>query len=374
MTPQHLLAQASRKVGWELLLKVSGLENGKQVEAIALSPLSITIAIAMLAGAADSQRQSKWCRKLGLTESLATNAEAVQSDLASLAEQKILSLANAVFIDRTVEILSEYEQHLSSLKALRQQYPSLADSAAEINSWISENTMGRINNMLQVDALRNCHVVLANAVAFKGTWKTKFDQQDTIPDYPFYLEDGTEKTTEMMFLNGKNVEIYSGEDYSAVRLPYVTEEDSPPVALVAWLPNPGTTLSSLINKLSSTDEQGQNLSFRRKKLSEFGFPKFKVDSKFSLLKQLEGIGFPIKGNYPNMAKGPNEVSNIIHQTFVKLDEEGTEAAAATAVMMLRSMPMREEEQRLVFDRPFLYMIEGGEDRHPIISGTFSVAK
>ncbi|KAF5672615.1 hypothetical protein FCIRC_8318 [Fusarium circinatum] len=360
LASQPSFTQATRNIGWSLLQQLVA----NQVDATVLSPISVIIALAMLAGAADSHRQSQFHQKLCVTESLEAHVSALYTGLTPLARQDLISLANAVFVDQSVELAPMYQKYLESFQAHSQHFLSLPDSAKDINSWISQNTLGQINDLLSSRALRNSHVVLVNATAFRGTWKTKFDPANTVPRYSICLENGIIRETEMMFLYNTYVEIASSSDYTAVRLPYATGSDSSPAALVAWLPNPGVTVRSLLEGFSK--EQPGGLAFRRSKLSKFGFPKFKSKSKVSLLNELEKLGFTIKGNYPAMGSGPAEVTAMIHETFIKVDEEGAEAAAATAILVSRKSPKVAKEDILVFNRPFLYMIEAGEDRHTVM--------
>nr|RBQ94547.1 hypothetical protein FVER53263_14082 [Fusarium verticillioides] len=324
----------------------------------------------MLAGAADSHRRSQLEQKLGIAEGLEAHVSALHADLAPLAKQHIISLANAVFVDQSVEIATKYKKYLEAFQAQSWQFPTLADSVKDINSWISQNTLGRITDLLSSSALRKCHVVLANATAFRDTWKTKFNRENTVLDHPFHLENGSIRAAEMMFVYKEYVETASSSNYTAVRVPYATEPDSSPVALVAWLPNPGITIRSLLEQLSTTKSEGP--SFRRRKLTKFGFPKFETRSKVLLMDELAGLGFPIKGNYPEMGSGPTEVTAISHEASIKVDEEGAEATAATVVMVARKRSTVVNEEVLVFERPFLYLIEAGENRHVIMCGVFSV--
>ncbi|KAF5721159.1 hypothetical protein FGLOB1_367 [Fusarium globosum] len=327
------ISQTTKNIGWSLLQRVAGFQHADQVEATVLSPISVLIAVSMLAGAADSHRRSQLQQKLGVGEGLETHVSALYADLAPLAKQDIISLANAVFVDQSVEIATKYKKYLEAFQAQSWQFPSLADSVKDINSWISQNTLGRITDLLSSRALRKRHVVLANATAFRGTWKTKFNRGNTVLEHPFHLENGSIRAAEMMFLYKEYVETASSSDYTAVRVPYATESDSSPAALVAWLPNPGITIRSLLEQLSTTQSEGP--SFRRRKLTKFGFPKFETRSKVSLMDELAGLGFPIKGNYPEMGSGPTEVTAISHEASIKVDEEGAEAAAATVVMVAR---------------------------------------
>lgn len=365
-------SEAAQCLGWDLLYHVSGLGGGgggaKKVAATALSPMSVIMAVSLLAGAADPDRKAAWASRLRVSSSLLAEAQALQAQAATQGGSS-LSLANAVFVDGGTELYPAYTAYVESLGAVVRQYPSIPGAVDDINRWISQGTDGRIDDMLSAAALRGCHAVLVNALAFKGTWKVKFDRAATRPGYDFILEDGTRRPVDMMFLRGQMVGTARGHGYTAVRLPYTAADGGAAPYLIAYLPDEGVALQSLAKRLSG---DAPRLSFRMQKYTQLGLPKFRVESGFSLLKELGRAGLDVNGGYPEMGKGDNVVSDIFHNTFVVLDEEGTEAAAATAVMMTRSRPIVEPVDVLIFNRPFLYSIHSGDAGVPVMCGTFSV--
>lgn len=122
------ITQTTQNIGWSLLQRVAGFQHADQVDATVLSPNSVLIAIAMLAGAADSHRRSQLQQKLGVAGGLEAHVSALYADLAPLAKQDIVSLANAIFVDQSVEIATKYKKYLEAFQAQSWQFLSLADS------------------------------------------------------------------------------------------------------------------------------------------------------------------------------------------------------------------------------------------------------
>ncbi|KAF4503056.1 g u mismatch-specific dna glycosylase [Fusarium agapanthi] len=140
LASQPSITRATRNIGWNLSQQlVAG-----QVDATVLTPISVIIALAMLAGAADSHRQSQLHQKLGVTESLEADVSTLYTSLTPLARQDLISLANAVFVDQSVELAPRCKKYLESFQAHSQHFLSLSDSEKDINSWISQNTLGQI--------------------------------------------------------------------------------------------------------------------------------------------------------------------------------------------------------------------------------------
>ena len=318
--------ESVNSLGWTLL---QDMPPGSKT----ISPVSLAVAVAMLAGGASASKRTALCAKLGVDtfSSLST----VMSDMLSSLP---LATANAAFIDSSVKLKQPYAAYLASFNANITQFRTLAESVDDINAWISETTHGLIGNMLSARELRNTHIVLVNTVAFKGTWAAAFNPRNTI-DWPF---GPTHKHVPMMFLHDTTVRTLQTKAFTAVQLPYASG------SFVAFLPA-GEVVLADIKGVMLADSR-----FKPRRYDKLGLPKFELESDLSTLQALQDAGYPLPGNYPEMGNGPNIVENVLHRALVKVDEEGTTAAAATVVKMTRGRPI--EQQTLVFDRPFAFAI------------------
>jgi serpin B len=226
-----------------------------------------------------------------------------------------------------------------------------------------------IKGMIKRPDLALAHITLVNALAFKGVWQNKFDPQFTKDDYPFRVTDDKTLPTAMMFQSGPRVLLHTGQDFTAVRLPYTASTGVSPISFIAYLPGNGITVQQLISKLSSQDLP----RFSPTKLTQLGLPKMDVSSALKIFGMLKKLGYQLYGGFPHMCTGPNVVESILHNACIKLDENGTEAAAATAVIMSRSRPLHLPPS-VIFDRPFIYSIVVDETGLCLFNGIFSIDK
>ena len=332
------------------------------------SPYSISLALAMTYGGARGNTEAQMAQALHfdlpqaelhpafnqLDLALAQRGEASDKDQ----EPMQLNIANAVWAQQDYTFLPEY------LDLLALNYGAgihLADFttqagpvAREINRWVSDETNERIQDILDPSALDALtRMVLVNAIYFKADWENQFDANDT-EKAPFYLLDGSEVQVDMMS-NDIYIPYVRGENYQAVELLYaggtaamdiIVPDTGQFAAFEAGLDWP--QVESILASLQPMDVQLQ-------------MPKFTFRSQFALAELLKGLGMTDAFN-PDLADFSGMdgtrmlyVDSVIHQAFVAVDEEGTEAAAATVVLMfMASMPV--SEVQLTIDRPFFFLI------------------
>jgi serpin B len=226
-----------------------------------------------------------------------------------------------------------------------------------INDWVEEETQGRIQDMIPPGALTAMtRMVLVNAIWFKANWAVPFEPDLTLPG-PFTLLDGS--TVEADLMRGNIMMPWiDGDGYVAVSIPYAGDAD-----MVVVLPDEGrhddilTTFGP--DQLTTIARDGE------RRAVDLTMPKFEFTAEFGLKGALEELGMveafsPPPG--PNTADfsgitagGELYVQEVVHKSFIKVDEQGTEAAAATAVILgLTSLP---ERATVTLDRPFLFIIK-----------------
>jgi len=197
-------------------------------------------------------------------------------------------------------------------------------------------------------------MILVNAIYFKADWLNQFDANST-GDGTFHLLDGTEVTTEMMHEGMFGVPYMQGNGYQAVELAYAGET----AAMDIIVPDAGNfeAFESSFNK----EILDETLNGMQPASVEFGLPKFEFTKDFGLSDTLKSLGMSAAfdgdlADFSGMTgKKDLFIGNVIHKAFVAVDEEGTEAAAATAVIMeTTSAPMY--DVNLQVDRPFIFII------------------
>jgi serpin B len=204
-------------------------------------------------------------------------------------------------------------------------------------------------------------LVLGNALYFKGAWPEKFDSSKTKDDV-FHLLDGSSVQTPFMSTTNKQF-ISSTGNFKILRLPYQQGGDKRQFSMYILLPEARDGLWSLVKRLSSEPEFIEtHIPSEKVEVGQFKLPKFKISFGFEASNFLQGLGLQLPfgpgADFSEMVDCQVAqnlyISTIQHKSFVEVNEEGTEAAAATAVgMTFQSMPLRTD---FVADHPFLFLI------------------
>lgn len=225
-----------------------------------------------------------------------------------------------------------------------------------INTWVEEATEYLIKDLIKPGVLNPLtRMVLVNAIYFKGTWMTTFAPEVTRPQ-PFHLADGA--VVEVPTMYGKMPARYATrEGVQVLDLPYRGGE----VSMLVVVPDTPERLAELERGLEAEELEGWLSGMEQTEVRVF-LPKFTMTQQLGLKKTLQAMGMVVPfdetaANFAGMdgREGYLFISDVIHQAFVAVDEAGTEAAAATAVIMqARSMPRPSPEFRA--DRPFLFFI------------------
>ena len=335
------------------------------------SPYSISLALAMAYAGARGGTEQEMADTLhftlpenrlhpafnGLDLELASRGEGAEGkDEAGFR----LNIVNAIWGQEDYAFLAEFldvlaENYGAGLRLLDFREASEA-ARVTINDWVAEQTEGRIEDLIPqggIDA--TTRLVLTNAIYFNAAWQEPFGESAT-RDEPFYLLDGEAVSVPMMHQT-QEFGYTAGDGYQAVELHY----DGWELSMVIVLPDEGAFES--FEELLNADMV--NLAVERLERRELvlAIPKFEFDSDFSLSEALQTLGMPTAfssaADFSGMTGGRDLfISDVIHKAFVSVDEEGTEAAAATAVVMAElAAPVEEEEPlKVTIDRPFVFLI------------------
>lgn len=337
------------------------------------SPYSISIALAMTyAGARDdTAREMAGAMQFYLPQgSLHPAFNYVDQLLASRGEGAEgkdgegfrLNVVNAMWGQKGYSFMSDYLDVLArnygaGLRVL--DFRTQPEPSREtINRWVEEQTESRIRDLIPQGAIDSMtRLVLTNAVYFNAAWQSQFDEDATAPG-TFYLADGGQVTVPMM----RQTESfgYSRSDgFQVVELPY----DGGEMSMVILLPDEGR-LQELENSFDAGALQRAVDSLQRTRLA-LTMPKFKMETSFNLKGALSSLGMaraftPSEADFSGM-DGTHDlfIGDVVHKAFVEVDEAGTEAAAATAVIM-QATGMPAEPIELTVDRPFLFLIRDVE--------------
>ena len=268
-----------------------------------------------------------------------------------------LNIANAIWGQEGYKFLSEFLDVLAENYGAGLRLLDFANEPEEsritINNWVSDQTEGKIEDLIPQDAIDTLtRLVLTNAIYFNAAWQYLFNE-DMTEDGPFYLFDGGKVTVPMM----RQVESFGyavGDGYQAVELPY----DGGELSMVLLLPQAGQfdTFEGSLDA-QRVDAIVKDLALRRVALT---MPKFEFKSSFSLKETLAAMGMPVAfsggADFSGMTGNRDLfIADVIHEAFVSVDEAGTEAAAATAVVMTMTAPPGAPVEVTV-DHPFIFLI------------------
>jgi serpin B len=268
-----------------------------------------------------------------------------------------LNIVNAIwgqqeygFLDRFLDTLAE--NYGAGLRLL--DFASAPEEArAVINGWVEEQTEGRIEDLIPeglIDALTR--LVLTNAIYFNAAWQHPFSE-DLTRDGTFYLPDGGEASVPMMMLT-EELGYAAGPGYQVVELPYDGDE----LSMLILLPDEGK-LESLGASLDAKLMDGIVKQLEPTQVA-LTMPKFEFEASLNLADTLAAMGMPDAfgraADFSGMTGSKDLfISAVIHKAFVAVDEAGTEAAAATAVVMKR-LSIPEPPIEVIVDRPFMFLI------------------
>ena len=267
-----------------------------------------------------------------------------------------LNIVNAIwgqkdyaFLDEFLDVLAEnYGAGLRIVDFINET----EKSRVTINDWVSDQTEGRIEDLIPQGVITILtRLVLTNAIYFNAAWEYPFEEDATY-NGPFYLLDGGEVTVPLM-RQTESFRYAEGDGYQVVELPY----DGHELSMVILLPEEGQfgafegSLDAELVAAIIEDLRSQEVALT--------MPKFEFESEFGLKQALAAMGMPIAftdaADFSGMTGVRDlHIAEVIHKAFVSVDEAGTEAAAATAVIMeLTAMP---EVVEMTLDHPFIFMI------------------
>jgi serine protease inhibitor len=368
------LVEANTKFGFKLFQEVLKQDSNKNVF---VSPTSIAIALSMTYNGASGETQQAMAKALELQgmslPDINQANEALKATLEKADPDVQLAIANSLWAKQGIPFKPEFlqsNQQFYKAKVTELNFSS-PDATKTINGWVKENTRGKIDRIIN-QIQPNDVLFLINAVYFKGNWSKQFDKSQTT-ERPFYLSNGTQKQHPMMSQSGK-YRYYENETLQAVSLPYGKGR----LSFYVFLPKKNTNLKTFEQQLSLENWQQWMNQFQMRSGS-IQLPRFKFDYDIQLNNALKALGmetaFSNQANFSNMTSASVAIDEVKHKTFVEVNEEGTEAAAATSVgMVLTSAPMPQEPFQMVVDRPFFCAIRDNETGTILFMGSIQEPK
>jgi serpin B len=327
-----------------------------------ISPFSISAALAMVYNGAASLTKSEMEQVLrfeGLADGrIDPSFHRLMTHLTELDPDVTTEIANSIWFNNTRRFEQQYLDTNkyyfdAEITGLDFRNPSAADT---INDWVREKTHDRIDGIVSPPIPSDMAMYLINAIYFKGVWTHKFDENATQDDY-FNLTDGSRQPVRMMQMTRK-FRYFEDSTVQAITLPYGQER----FAMTILLPRPERDLTAFALELKdSTISRWLQCSLRRGSLH---LPRFKIEYERILNDVLQEMGMkrafsPDSADFSRMSTSDTlYISEVKHKSFVEVNEEGTEAAAATSVGMALTASADVALPPFVMrvDRPFVFLI------------------
>jgi serpin B len=349
------------------------LAAGKN-ENLFASPFSILTAMAMCHAGAKSDTASQLKDLLALSklndqEILDLSNKHLTNINSNLGSDITIKTANKIYPRHGFQIKTDFIEKLT--KHFRSEieqvdFDKSTEAAKTINDWVAKQTNDKIKDLVGADSLNELtRLVLVNAIYFKGNWLQKFDTAQTSKQN-FRLPEGGAKQVDMMHLEGKKFKYFwhpFGIDANSLELPYVGEKISMTIIL------PEEDINDVKNSLERVESQltpeiihqilTMEIPIEKVNLQ---LPKFKLSSKKELSSHFKEMGATLpfdqdRANFTGINDDPRGlyISKVFHEAVVEVGEEGTEAAAATAVVMAVRMAL-DTPRDFICNRPFLFII------------------
>ena len=339
-----------------------------------VSPLSLQLALGMLLNGAQGETATEICRTLGYGEGETAEinawAKLMLEQLPKLDKKTDLALADAIFYNKTMTLKAPYKDAVgTSYKATFEalDFTKTKASADVINKWCDQQTKGLIPHVLdEVDPSYLAYLV--NALYFKSQWREKFARSAS-GNETFYQEDGSKGKVKMMKQAGKKFQYGETEVWQAIRLPYGNGN----FAMTVVLPKEGHS----VREISAALGKGETVNTVWQVEADLWLPRFETKYHIKLNDILMDLGMPRsfspKADFKAMSDYASFVGCVQQDAVIKVDEEGTEAAAVTVVGVLGATAYIEPPQKVVFhaDHPFLYLITESSTGTILFAGKYS---
>ena len=339
------------------------------------SPYSITTALGMALEGARGETAEEIRDTLHLTmsdEERRSAVEALHQQLNPEDAAYTLNAANAMWVQQDYQLLQEYVDLVTqvySSEAHNVDFVGATENTRHrINEWVEDRTNDKIKELLKQGSINDAtRLVLTNAIYFKGIWEKQFEEELT-HDEPFWLDDGSSIDVPLM----RNTELSYGYaatlNLQALEMAY----EGGDLSMLVLLPK--SDLASLEESLDTEMLSDLRDQMANRRVNVY-IPKFTFTSNYGLRTTLQSMGMPLAFSSEADFSGINgkqdlKIDDVIHQAFVEVNEEGTEAAAATAVVMRAEMMSATPPPVPEFhaDHPFLFLIQERQSGNILFMG------
>lgn len=340
-------------------------------ENVVFSPYSISAALAMTLVGAKGETAQEIQKVLHYPHGLypiigSLNQKLITNSGPSEKFPTQLLLANACWVQQDFPLLPAFKNILQTTFNTSAYVVDFnrdpRQATKKINDWVTEQTQGKINKlMMSSDVSSQTRLVLTSAIYMKGKWEHLFDSKNTKKE-PFYIAGKKHFIQSSMMHTSAFYPLLVEKDFAMIEIPYViSSNEGPQLAMLIMLPQEELELNRLEKELT-WDRWKNSLSQLKSQKVNLVMPKFKLEDRLELNSLLKELGlvnpFTPKADFSGMT-GQKDlyISKAVHKTFIQVDEQGTEAAAATGISMnLTAIRETEKPYDFIVNRPFVFCI------------------
>ncbi|NDL60083.1 serpin family protein [Phytoactinopolyspora mesophila] len=359
------VGDSMNRFGFDLLGVVA-----EEDENTVISPVSVATLLAMVLAGAEGDTAEAMAGGLHLDESRDVRVGALLRNLADT-DDVTLSVANALWADDGIPFEEEYVDFVTNTFGATLDEADLSSQATadEIDQWVDDRTEGLIEDIAESLGLPSTTAVLVliNAVYFLGEWTTPFDSGNTL-DEPFTLADGSESEVAMMYMRYEDFSHTTRDGYRMLRMPYGDDER---YGMEVLLPDEDSNVDALLASLDADEWRSAANDLTSSLFEELVLPRFELEWELvlndALIELGMGVAFGGGADFRPMSPIGPVLNSVVHKTYIRVDEEGTEAAAVTASDMVGSAPVEPMVFRV--DRPFVFTISDAETGTILFLGT-----
>lgn len=358
LTPDEKSAKiiaADNQFGFELFRKVeASLDEPKNTM---ISPMSVSLALAMVYNGTEGNTKAQMeqmLHKAGMTpDDINQSYKDLVAALISHDPKVELSISNAIFYRNTFPVKDAFKttnQNYYNAEVSGLDFAKTVETLNTVNDWVNTNTKGKIDKIIEQVKAEDI-MYLLNAIYFNGEWKYRFDTKETA-DRSFTKEDATVVQVPTMKIE-EPFNYFNHSDFQLLEMPYGSGKYS----MLIFLPASGKNTGDVISMMSSENVNDWISKLSEQKKEVF-LPKFEFKFDNSLVDELTALGMTDAFNDADLSGISDAaklvISEVMHKTYIKVDERGTEAAAVTGITIeLTSMPV---DNSFRVDHPFVFAI------------------
>jgi len=365
-----VVIETNNSFGLELLKEILLNED---LPNVMISPTSVSLALGMAYNGAEGTTREAFEEVLNYEGLSREEVNSITKELIDVltanTDGNLLEIANSVWYQEDFEVLQGFidlNTQYYGAEVIEQDFMA-SDAVSKINKWVSDKTHEKITEI--VNSLDPAtRMILINALYFNCVWKVEFDPEET-QNETFYNDDHSVFDEVAMMTTESNFKYASFDDFTVVELPYKDDKFS----MLLFLPAYNSTLDAFISTLDGDSWATWTGSLAEAPKVQVTLPKFKYAYSRSLADDLIdmglGVAFTDNADFSGISPVSLLISDVIHKTYIDVNEEGTEAAAVTAVVFeTTSVGEGDEVVYINFNKPFFYAIQENSSKAIVFAG------